>query len=199
MDLIVPNNMTTLGPKLWRLIHVFALIPHKREDYFMFVNPLQYLIPCVICRNHFSENLKEIKIDNYPDDFSWSYYIHDKVNYDTKKSRPNKIQCTIIMNKTISYPNLLLNDLMWVLAVFSVYVDRNKDISDYFKSFVVASYILFPNSIYKNMIKSALNKCNLLKIKDNYFEWFLCLYDSGLGMRSREDLYDYFIRGKNVP
>jgi len=78
------------GPKLWFVIHTFALnypenptYEDKRlhEDFF---NNLVFLIPCNKCRIHYRNHLNKYPVINYLDNsdnlFKYTIKIHNEVN-----------------------------------------------------------------------------------------------------------------------
>lgn len=85
------------GPCFWRTIHAFAAsyrpIPEVRTAFRQFIYSLIGVIPCTTCRQHYSENLRQIPLtDNYLKDahnlFLWSYHLHDLVNKQLGKVSP---------------------------------------------------------------------------------------------------------------
>jgi len=78
------------GPSAWNFIHTIALsypdnpTPFDKENYKAFFLSLQNVLPCGKCRNHYTENIKELNINNYLDNssslFLWTNKIHNASN-----------------------------------------------------------------------------------------------------------------------
>ena len=78
------------GPDGWRLLHCIAIgYPENpsikdKQIYSEFFTNLKYVLPCIYCRNSFTEYTDELNIMNYlnskKDLFYWLYLIHNKVN-----------------------------------------------------------------------------------------------------------------------
>jgi hypothetical protein len=78
------------GPFFWHTIHIAALgypsnpaYAHKKAAK-EFFESLQTLIPCGICRKHYSEYLEKFPItphlDKREDLFKWTVLVHNEVN-----------------------------------------------------------------------------------------------------------------------
>ena len=88
---------TVWGPFFWHTMHIVALGYPKEPSYAHkkaakeFFESLQFLIPCPICREHYSQFLQEQAItpslDRREDLFRWTVDIHNKVNATLKKPR----------------------------------------------------------------------------------------------------------------
>ena len=86
-------NQNIWGPHAWNLLHTLSLTyPLKptqldREDYLAFLKGFGRVIPCEICKVHFSRNMQE----NYPlledreDFFKWMVDLHNEINGRTGK------------------------------------------------------------------------------------------------------------------
>ena len=81
------------GKSAWNFIHSTAATytPDNRGAYEKFINEvIPHILPCSVCRKHFSEKIKEFPPDSYlgnnHDLFFWTYMIHDMVNVATKKA-----------------------------------------------------------------------------------------------------------------
>ena len=78
------------GPFFWHTMHICALgypvkptYGHKKAAK-EFYEALAFLIPCPICRDHYTEFLKQMPItpflDRRDDLFKWTVAVHNKVN-----------------------------------------------------------------------------------------------------------------------
>ena len=88
----------TWGPHGWKFIHYVTLgYPHKptkehKERYKAFFLLLKNVLPCSLCANHFSENLKKVPLtddilDNKSKLVKWGIDIHNEVNEMKDKPR----------------------------------------------------------------------------------------------------------------
>jgi hypothetical protein len=85
----------TWGPFFWHTIHITALgyptdpsYAHKKAAK-EFYESLKVLIPCPICRDHYTEHLEKLPItphlDTRADLFKWTVILHNEVNKMLKK------------------------------------------------------------------------------------------------------------------
>jgi hypothetical protein len=85
------------GPFFWHTMHIVALGYPSNPTYTdkkaakEFYESLQFLIPCPICREHYSKFLQQQAItpslDRRQDLFRWTVDIHNKVNQSLNKPR----------------------------------------------------------------------------------------------------------------
>jgi len=78
------------GPFFWHTIHIAALGYPKDPTYTdkraakEFFESLQFMLPCGVCREHYSKHIKESPIstflDRRADLFRWTITIHNEVN-----------------------------------------------------------------------------------------------------------------------
>jgi hypothetical protein len=78
------------GPIFWTTMHIVSLgysmnpTSQEREAAVQFYESLQYVIPCPICRSHYSEFLKQSPVNEAVKDrntlIQWVYTIHNQVN-----------------------------------------------------------------------------------------------------------------------
>lgn len=84
------------GPPAWETLHFMAFGSPERLDqqditnYTHFVNDLQCILPCSLCRSAYKQLLLYIKIDEYIDTRDglcyWTFLIHNLVNRKLGKS-----------------------------------------------------------------------------------------------------------------
>jgi hypothetical protein len=84
------------GPFFWHTIHIVALGYPKDPSYGdkkaakEFFESLVFLIPCPICREHYSQHLQRMPIsphlDRREDLFRWTVQLHNEVNKATGKA-----------------------------------------------------------------------------------------------------------------
>jgi hypothetical protein len=86
---------TRWGPKLWFMLHTISFNYPDLPTYNDKVNTknfyeiLRYIIPCEVCRVHYSEHLGNMPIDNYLDSkeslINWVLKLHNTVNESINK------------------------------------------------------------------------------------------------------------------
>jgi hypothetical protein len=86
---------TTWGPFFWHTMHLVALGYPVEPTYAekqaakQFYESFTQLIPCPICKVHYTDNLKEMPItpslDSRKDLFRWTVDMHNKVNKQLNK------------------------------------------------------------------------------------------------------------------
>jgi len=86
---------TRWGPKLWFMLHTISFNYSDSPTYNDKVNTknfyeiLRYIIPCDVCRVHYTEHLGNMPIDNYLDSkeslIMWVLKLHNTVNISLNK------------------------------------------------------------------------------------------------------------------
>ena len=86
---------TRWGPKLWFMLHTISFNYPDSPTYNDKVNTknfyeiLRYIIPCDVCRVHYTEHLGNMPIDNYLDSkenlIMWVLKLHNTVNISLDK------------------------------------------------------------------------------------------------------------------
>lgn len=122
------NTLSVYGPKLWYIIHVFCYkyksSMRSRACFLTLIYSIQELIPCIKCRTHFQENLKQFPpteafISTDKGLFLWSYLMHERVNKQLgKKGIPYGVALEIYANEADNYPNIGRN-LWHVIHTFA--------------------------------------------------------------------------------
>lgn len=93
---------STWGPFFWHTMHIIALGYPSKATYGHkkaakeFYESLQFLIPCPICREHYSQFLQQNPItpflDRRDDLFKWTVQIHNEVNAKLGKPRFTELE-----------------------------------------------------------------------------------------------------------
>jgi len=83
-------NTQFWGPDGWKLLHSIATgYPSKpdkktQDIYSQFYESIQYVLPCIYCRNSYSEYIAELPVRKYVTSrdtlTKWMYLMHNKVN-----------------------------------------------------------------------------------------------------------------------
>ena len=92
------------GPFFWNTMHIAALGYPKEPTYAdkraakEFFEALTRLIPCAICREHYTAHIKQkpisVSVDKREDLFRWTVDLHNKVNKTLGK--PEKTEVEVI-------------------------------------------------------------------------------------------------------
>lgn len=156
------NSLLIYGPKIWYLIHFFALLNDEKKDgeylksYITFIKCIYELFPCPICKNHFEHNLKKYKIENYTPNnlLEWSCLIHNEVNKSNNKKEisPEEYKSKYFEKN----PEIYFENVIYLLYTFaSVYRLENYK---YFKALIVVFEILIPDEKYKKVYFDGIKK-----------------------------------------
>lgn len=94
----------TWGPFFWHTIHIAALGYPQDPSYSQkragkeFFESLKFMIPCAICREHYTTHLEKYPItphlDRRSDLFRWTILLHNEVNKTLEK--PVKTEAEVI-------------------------------------------------------------------------------------------------------
>jgi len=92
---------STWGPFFWHTMHIVALGYPKKPNYSEkraakeFYESFVHLIPCPVCRLHYSNHLKanpvSPSLDSNKDLFTWTVKIHNLVNKDLGKTEYSEL------------------------------------------------------------------------------------------------------------
>lgn len=104
-------NVWLWGPTLWPLVHMvgYACDHDARivPDYLQMTQTLQFILPCVQCRNSQTSFVQELGVPEQGKCLEWSYTLHKKVNSKLNKQRLEKIR------KRDSLAPFMENDALW--------------------------------------------------------------------------------------
>ena len=88
-------NQNIWGPTLWFSLHTITFqydinpSPEKQREYRQFLEGLQYVVPCSVCKKNYVRHLKEMPIDNALKSRKalvyWMIDLHNTVNGETGK------------------------------------------------------------------------------------------------------------------
>jgi len=86
-------NQNIWGPHAWFLLHTLSLAypldpcQKDKNNYEAFLKSFSKIIPCDVCKVHYSRNLKEnpLRLDNRKELFEWLVDLHNEVNGRTGK------------------------------------------------------------------------------------------------------------------
>ena len=100
----------TWGPYIWATIHYVTLgyppmpTEEQKQKYKQFFESFQYVLPCSICRNHLTDNLKTVPLtDEILSDreklINWGIDLHNEVNkMNGKRTYSHEEARNIILN-----------------------------------------------------------------------------------------------------
>lgn len=87
------------GSQVWYIMHYLSnnLNEDHINDYYNFFDSLRYIIPCPVCKKHYSKLLTTYKMDfnNKEECSDWVYNIHNFVNIRINNNVYNK---TVLQN-----------------------------------------------------------------------------------------------------
>jgi hypothetical protein len=128
-----PIGMSTniWGPILWNAMHIVSLgyseTPNdeEKQSAIHFYNSLKSMIPCPICRHHYSLILKDDPVEKAVESRTtlvlWLFNIHNKVNEQLGKpvlSWEKYIEA--IYNLSNPSPTTIEFDYTWIIAALAV-------------------------------------------------------------------------------
>lgn len=152
------------GPYYWYFFHAltFTYEKDKKEIYKNFFYNIKNILPCPVCRLHYSKYIEKYKPDDYLNSkkemIDWLYRFHNRVNKGLRK-------------KQFNYKNLSINsiDLNMLLKMIDIMLSDkiNNNIENY-KLFFKQIIYIFPNKKLRKelllFLKIKINKFNDLKL-----------------------------------
>jgi hypothetical protein len=170
------------GPFAWHLLHVFSInnnskiADEKKHNYYIFYSSFIYVLPCLICSEHYSDiiytinPLDESKI-NRAYIKRWVYNTHNIVNNILDKEQYSYQDC--IKNNTL----LRDNDIYFFINnVFRNFDFENMSLYkfDQIYNFFINFCILYPNLEKRKKLKKLINNTIFKKIQTpNQFKLWL--------------------------
>jgi hypothetical protein len=170
------------GPKAWHLLHVFSINNNskiseaKKHNYFIFYNSFSYLIPCLVCSEHYSNIVKNIyplneKKINRKYLIKWVYNVHNIVNeiiHKPKYSYNKFIENNIVINH---------NDIFFIIYTMYSEIDY-KNISlykyDQIYNFFINFCLLYPEKSRRIKLKKIISSETFKKLvtPKEFDSWF---------------------------
>jgi hypothetical protein len=172
------------GPDGWKLLHsITANYPdHPSETdkhlYSTFFNCIEYVLPCIYCRNSFKEYIskEKINLDNKRSLCEWLYNIHNLVNDKLRKQGNNDEpdpKFADIYNKYLLYVDEINNSNCinmpgwdFIYCIFFNYPIDVKELNHErirgYAIFLLTIFKILPFKIVKNIILD----CNIIKELD---------------------------------
>jgi hypothetical protein len=170
---MIYNGREIWGPKAWHLLHAFSINNNykisndKIHNYYIFYTTFLYILPCLICSEHYSDilyNLHPIEEDKINRIYlkRWVYEIHNIINN--------------LLNKEIFPYNIFIEnyntinhkDIFYIID--AIYKNFDYNLLSLYKydqiyNFFINFCLLYPDKkIKKNLLKITKKK-DFLKIK----------------------------------
>ena len=127
-------NPNLWGPHGWKFIHYTALgypdepTLQEKNNYKFFYNNLRNTLPCLKCRVHYAENIKNNPIDNHLnskiDLFKWTVDIHNITNKDNNKYIYSYDEALAIYTKNYyeRFDNIYIIILLIIVVLLILYI-----------------------------------------------------------------------------
>ena len=180
---MIYNNREIWGPKAWHLLHSFSInnnfkIPqNKIHNYYIFYTSFYYILPCMICSEHYSD----ILYDLYPleeDKITriylkkWVFNAHNIVNGILKK--PIFPYKTFIEN---SKNPINHNDIFFIIdTIYKHFEYDNMSLYKYDQifNFFFNFCLLYPDKIIKKHLKHLIQtkKMKNIKTPKEFQKWY---------------------------
>ena len=174
------------GPILWHILHSFSINENfkisesKKHNYFIFYYSFKYILPCIICREHYSDiiyNLNPIDEKNITRIYlkKWVFDTHNIVNnlinkqiYTYKEFNKNS---KVVRNKDIFYI---------IKIIYKNFDYQNMPLYNYDQifNFFINFCILYPVKDIRKKLKKIIKSEDFIKIQTpiKFKEWFEKIY-----------------------
>jgi hypothetical protein len=171
------------GPKAWHLLHMFSLknnknfIEKNKHNYYIFYSTFAYVLPCIICSEHYAE----IIINKIPLNESlinktylkkWVFKVHNNVNHLLKK---NQYSYDIFKKEDIPLNN---KDIFFFIDI--VYRTFNYDMMSLYKydnilNFFINFCLLYPEEDIRKNLKKIIKSKEFKNLNTplEFKEWFI--------------------------
>jgi hypothetical protein len=177
-------NKEEWGPKVWHLLHSFSInnnfrIPdNKIHNYYIFYTSFLYILPCIICSEHYSDilyNLYPLEEDKITRIYlkKWVYDVHNIVNKILKKP---KFSYKIFLENSINPINH--EDIFFIIdAIYKNFDYENMSLYKYDQifNFFINFCTLYPDKNIKKQLKKIINKKDFIKVKtpNEFHLWYI--------------------------
>ena len=118
------------GPHAWQFLHSITLSypdnPTDQDKYnhAQFFNNLKDILPCQKCRDHLSQNLQTLPIENYLNDkdslFRWLVDVHNSVNVSNGKKEYSYDEVTELYEKMYGNSDNKFINNNWLYIFFVI-------------------------------------------------------------------------------
>ncbi len=170
------------GPKAWHLLHIFSInnnlkiAESKKHNYYIFYTSFSYLIPCLVCSEHYSNIVNNLyplyeKKINRKYLIKWVFNVHNIVNeiihkpkYDYNKFLKNSIE-------------IKHNDIFFI--IYSMYSEIDYDNISLYKydqiyNFFINFCLLYPEKNRRILLKKIIKSKTFKKLitPKEFNSWF---------------------------
>ena len=161
------------GPYAWHLLHTFSINNNfkisemKKHQYYIFYTSFAYVLPCMMCRDHYYDiiynklplNEKDINRQYLK---RWVFDVHNIVNKLLKKPKYSYKRC-INDNEVINHGNILL----FMEAVYKSFDYNNMSLYnfDHIYNFFKYFCLLYPDKNIKKDFKKIIKSDSFKKIQ----------------------------------
>ena len=100
------------GPHAWQFLHSITLsypdnpTLEDKNNHAYFFNSIQNILPCQKCRDHYTQNLQELPVEQHLDNkeslFRWLVDVHNRVNVTNNKREYSYDEVTELYEKIYS-------------------------------------------------------------------------------------------------
>lgn len=177
------------GPSTWCTIHTAAIgyRPEHRLSFKQFIYSLPSLLPCQYCRDHLTQNLSNIRLEdkylvNNDHLFMWSYFLHDLVN--TQLNKPKSPAYPLVKDYYLSniHKNEFWGPCFWrTIHSFAASYRNSPNVKQAFKQFIYSLIGIIPCSTCREHYRHNLKQLPLteqyLQDAHNLFLWSYLLHD----------------------
>ena len=97
------------GPHAWQFLHSITLAYpdnptlEDKNNHAQFFNSIQNILPCQSCRDHYTQNLQELPVEQHLENkeslFRWSIDLHNRVNVMNNKREYSYDEVTELYEK----------------------------------------------------------------------------------------------------
>jgi hypothetical protein len=160
------------GPILWNLFHSFSInnnkkiTENKKHLYYIFYTTFIYIVPCIVCADHYSTILNDIyplEEDKITTTYlkKWGFTVHNLVN---KKLGKHEYSYLKFKNSNITPDNENI-----FIIIKAIYKNFDYDIMSFYKydqiyNFFLNFCTLYPDTKIRLKLKNIIKKKSFQKI-----------------------------------
>jgi hypothetical protein len=179
------------GPILWNLFHTISInnnkkiFENKKHCYYIFYTTFTYIIPCIVCSDHYSTIINDICIleeDKITTNYlkKWGFNVHNCVN---KKLGKHEYSYVKFKNS-----NIIIENENIFIVIKAIYKNFNYDIMSYYKydqiyNFFINFCILYPDIEIRKKLKALIKEKQFKTILSpkEFKKWF---FDNLMNMQN---------------
>ena len=180
---MIYNAREVWGPKAWHLLHAFSINNNfkisedKIHNYYIFYTTFLYVLPCLICSEHYSDilyNIHPLEKDKINRIYlkRWVFEIHNIINKELGKH-------LFPYNDFIEKYNCEINHIDIFYIIDAIYKDFDYNMMAMYKydqiyNFFINFCLLYPDKQIKKNLLKITNKKDFLNIKTpkQFEKWY---------------------------